>query len=176
MRRTSRRSIHSSGTKSFSSAAMRASMPLASNRVIGPTPDVPASMAFQFFSTPVPSAVMSPVPVTTTRRFGMGERPIPGPWVTLLLVGVDVVDGVTDSLDVLGLLVGDLDLELLLHRHHQLDDVQAVRAEVLDEGGLGLDLVLPHAELVGDDVLDLGLDCRRRHARIPSREKRRARY
>ena len=64
-----------------------------------------------------------------------------------------------DGLDVLGLFVGDLDLELLFHRHHQLDDVEAVRAEVLDEGGLGLDLVLAHAELVGDDGLDLGLDC-----------------
>ncbi len=48
-------------------------MPLASNRVIGPTPDFPASIACQFFSTPVPSAVMSPVPVMTTRRFDMGN-------------------------------------------------------------------------------------------------------
>jgi len=41
-------------------------------------------------------------------------------------------------LDVLGLLVGDLHLELLLHRHHQLDDVERVGAEVLDEGGVAL--------------------------------------
>src|SRR5678816_3008864 len=163
MRRTSRLSIPSSGAKSFTSAAMRASIPLASNRVMGPTPDLPASIACQFLSTPVPSAVMSPVPVMTTRRFDMGKDLAPAPGPALLLVGVDVVDGVPDGLDVLGLLVRDLHLELLFHRHHQLDDVQAVRTEVLDEGGLGLDLVLTHAQLVGDDRLDLGLDCTRRH-------------
>ena len=60
---------HRPPSASFTSAAMRASIPLASNRVMGPTPDFPASIACQFFSTPVPSAVMSPVPVMTTRRF-----------------------------------------------------------------------------------------------------------
>jgi hypothetical protein len=38
-------------------------------RVMGAMPDVPARRAFQFFSVPVPSAVMIPVPVMTTRRF-----------------------------------------------------------------------------------------------------------
>src|SRR6202030_4489422 len=39
-----------------------------SKRVIGPIPDRPAINASQFFSTPVPSGVISPKPVTTTRR------------------------------------------------------------------------------------------------------------
>src|SRR4029453_14960739 len=132
MGRTSPLSIHSSGTKSFTSAAMRASIPLASKRVMGPTPDLAASMACQFFSTPVPSAVMSPVPVMTTRRFDMGGDLAPAPRPALLLVRVYLVGGLPDGLYVLGLLVGNLDLELLLHRHHQLDDVQAVRSEILD--------------------------------------------
>src|SRR5690606_27849594 len=76
----------------------------------------------------------------------------------LLLVRGDVVDGVADGLDVLGLLVGDLDLELLLHRHHQLDDVEAVGAEILDERGLELDLVLADAELLRDDGPNLRLN------------------
>src|SRR5438067_923293 len=76
----------------------------------------------------------------------------------LFLVLVDEVDGVLDGLDVLGFLVRDLHLELLFHRHHQLDDVEGVGAEVLDEGGLRLDLVLTHPELFRDDALDLRLD------------------
>ena len=58
----------------------------------------------------------------------------------------------------LRLLVRDLDLELLFHGHHQLDDVEGVGAEVLDERGLRLDLVLADAELLRDDALDLRLD------------------
>src|SRR5204863_7834016 len=93
-----------------------------------------------------------PMPVTTTLR---STRCI---FKRLLLVLVDEVDGVLHGLDVLGFLVRDLDLELLFHRHHQLDDVEGIRAQVLDEGALRLDLVLAHAELLGDDALDLRLD------------------
>ena len=42
----------------------------------------------------------------------------------------------------LELLLGDLDVELLLERHHQLDEVEAVGVEVVAELGLGHDLVL----------------------------------
>src|SRR5204863_2688406 len=134
IRRDSRRSIHSSTTKSFTSHAKRVSILRGSERVMGPAPLLPASTFCQFFSVPVPSAVINPVPVMTTRRSATAVSSF-GPWVTppsrrLLLVGVDVVDGVSHGLDVLRFLVGDLDLELLLHRHHQLDDVQAVGAEV----------------------------------------------
>lgn len=41
---------------------------LASNSVIGPMPDFPFANAFQLGSTPVPHGVISPIPVTTTRR------------------------------------------------------------------------------------------------------------
>ncbi len=68
IRRTSRLSMNCSGSKSFTSPAMRASIFPGSKRVTRAIPDLPASIACQFFSVPVPSAEMSPVPVTTTRR------------------------------------------------------------------------------------------------------------
>ena len=55
---------------------------------------------------------------------------------------LDVVDRVPDGPDLLGVLVGDLDLELLLERQHQLDDGQRVGPQVVDERGLGLDLLV----------------------------------
>src|SRR5207344_552910 len=48
-----------------------------------------------------------------------------GPGARLLLeMRVDVVDGLLDGSDLLGLLVRDLALEFLLEGHHQLDGVQ----------------------------------------------------
>src|SRR4051794_40509697 len=138
-------------------------------------PLLPARSPCQDSSTPTPTEVTRPRPVTTTRRSIPQILPCPlentdpRSGIRLLLVRVDVVDGVADGLDVLGLLVGDLDLELLLHRHHQLDDVEAVGAEVLDEGRLGLDLVLSHPELLRDDALDLRLDG---HGPILARDSR----
>src|SRR3984957_17915031 len=64
----SRFSIQSSGLKSRPSPAMRAGNSEASKRVISPIPDRPAIRASQFFSTPTPSGVTRPTPVTTTRR------------------------------------------------------------------------------------------------------------
>src|SRR5262249_59215412 len=42
--------------------------------------------------------------------------------------------------------------------HHELDDVERVGAQIIDEVGLGLDLVLVDAQLLHDDVLDLVFD------------------
>src|SRR5206468_12313518 len=50
-----------------------------------------------FFSTPVPSEVISPVPVMTTLRF----KTVPSARGSALLVRIDVVDRVADGLDVL---------------------------------------------------------------------------
>jgi hypothetical protein len=68
-------------------------------------------------------------------------------------VFVDVVDGFLDARDLLGVLVGDLDPELLLEGHDQLDGVEAVRAEVVHEGRLGRHQVLLDSELIHDDLL-----------------------
>src|SRR5207244_605134 len=73
-------------------------------------------------------------------------------------VRLDVVDGLLHGGDLLGFLVGDLGLELLLERHHELDGVERIGAEIVDERGLVLDLGLVHAELLGDNFLDRLLD------------------
>src|SRR5690606_19405711 len=88
------------------------------------------------------------------------------PWAasTTLRVRFDVLDGVTDGADLLRFLVGDLGLELFFHRHDQLDDVERVGAQVLDELGFGLDLLLGDAQLVGDDGTDARFDG---HVRSP---------
>src|SRR5258705_549034 len=61
-------SMKSSGRKSRTSPAIRVGKSLASKRVIGPTPERPSTTACQFLSTPVPSGVTKPTPVTATRR------------------------------------------------------------------------------------------------------------
>src|SRR4029079_14337518 len=67
-------------------------------------------------------------------------------------VRLEVIHGVADRLELVGILVGDVETELLLERHDQLDDVERIRAEVLDELLLrreGVDLDL---QLLGDDL------------------------
>src|SRR5512138_928945 len=112
-----------------------------------PMPDSPASIRFHTCSTPRPSGQAMPMPVTTTRR---GEKPFwntratpqPRPWALLALLLLDVVDRVLHGRDLLGGVVGDLDAEGLLEGHDQLDRVEAVGAQVIDEGGFGGDLRL----------------------------------
>ena len=52
-----------SGSKSFTSPAMRAAKLLASKRVIGPMPLLPASRARHTVSISCPSGVIQPIPV-----------------------------------------------------------------------------------------------------------------
>src|SRR5262245_35215348 len=72
----------------------------------------------------------------------------------LLLVLLDELDGVGDLLDLLGVLVRDLHAELLLEAHDELHQVEGVGVEILDERGLGSDLLLINAELLDDDLLE----------------------
>src|SRR6185503_18843787 len=137
----------------------------ASNSVIGPAPLRPASSADQVVSRSLPTGVTRPIPVMTTRRMAMLYRTRPGlacPWRAtarrLFRMGLDVVRRVLDRLDLLGVLLGDRDLELLLEREHELDDGQRVRLQVVDERRLGSQLLGRYLELVADDFLDLGLD------------------
>jgi hypothetical protein len=62
-------SIQFSGLKSFTSAAILVSKAEASNNVIGPTPDLPSTSAFQNESTSLPTGLMTPKPVTATFFF-----------------------------------------------------------------------------------------------------------
>src|SRR3954451_8489547 len=126
-------SIQSSALKPFTSPAMRQAYALASNFVIGPMPERPSTSPCQVGSLPTPSGEIMPIPVTTTRRLVMrvcvcageagGVNAIPrtartaGPCrgARLRSFGalVDVLDSVLDLLDLLGLVVGNLDAELL---------------------------------------------------------------
>src|SRR5512140_512269 len=121
-------SMNRSGSNPFTSAAMVVEKSFASNRVIGPTPDVPARIASHVLRTPTPRGVTAPSPVTTTLRMSpLPPAPpaigaCPGSPLLLFLVRRDVLDHVVDGLDLLGFLVGDLDPELFLHLHPQVVD------------------------------------------------------
>src|SRR5262245_14742649 len=110
-------------------------------------PDTPWSRDVQNSSALLPMGVTAPNPVTTTRRLSTL-------CASSLLVFLDVVDGVSDGRDLLGVLVGDLEIELLLERHHQLDGVERIGPAVVDHLGIGMDFVLLHPELLADDLLD----------------------
>src|SRR3954465_10174916 len=129
------------GSNPFTSQAKRTCCLEASNLVIGAPPDLPSSSALQVDSTSVPTGVTSPRPVTTTRC----AKLLPD-----LLV--EVIHGVADGAQLLRVLVRDVDVELLLERHHELHRVQAVGAEVLHEAGLAGELLPLDAQLLDDDV------------------------
>src|SRR5688500_1414819 len=83
-------------------------------------------------------------------------------------LAADVLHGIADGLDLLGILVGDVDLELVLELHDQLDGVHRVGAEIVDEARLGGDLVASRSELLADDVVDAFLDVvSLRHVSLP---------
>src|SRR5690606_3536426 len=84
----------------------------------------------------------------------------------LLQMGVDVVNRLLDVGDLLGFLVGNFALELLFQRHHQLDGIERIRAEIVDKRGLVLDLRLVDAKLLGNDLLDALFDVL--HGETPS--------
>src|SRR5208282_2940549 len=83
------------------------------------------------------------------------------------LVSLDISDDVFDRTDLLGVLVGNFDVELLFQRHHQLDDVERIRAEVLDERGLRSYFVGGHAQLLAYLLANLGFDVLSHRALVP---------
>src|SRR5438552_4896835 len=94
--------------KSFTSPASLTGRSEASNRLIGPIPLRPVVRLVQKSSTPVPTGVTGPIPVTTTRRRSAmttsGNAQL----------GRDQIDGLSDRLDGFHLLLGDLDAPFLL--------------------------------------------------------------
>src|SRR5688500_457989 len=87
-------------------------------------------------------------------------------------VRLDVVDGLLHRGDLLGFFVRDLALELFLERHHQLDGVEGVSAEVIDERRVVGDFFFLHAELFDDDLLDAFFDAAHWVSLLPDREIR----
>jgi len=71
-----------------------------------------------------------------------------------LLLVLDELYDIADSLDVLDLILGDLNIELL-KSHYQINNVQGISAQiVLNVGSLG-DVVSLNVELLGDKLLNL---------------------
>src|ERR1019366_9008314 len=99
---------------------MRQLNSVASNDVMVSIPFAPFLMASQTVSVPMPTEVTRPTPVTTTLRCKRDSSGLPG---KLLLLGFDVIDGVLDGANLLGIFVGDIEVERFLERHHQFNDV-----------------------------------------------------
>src|SRR3954471_16426386 len=140
-------SMNASGSKPLTSPAMRVANCEASNLVMVSTPLRPALIPAQFASVPIPSDDTRPMPVTTTRRL----------LVMALLLGLgvrfDVLDGFLDACDLLGILVRDFDAELFFERHHELDGVERVGAEVVHERRVRRHFFFIDPELLHDDAL-----------------------
>src|SRR5437763_1047595 len=134
----------------------------------------PAHRRSHITSTLSLSDVITPSPVTTTRRLlmswfvvscqvsvvGEGARVFTNNlqlttnnflFARMLL---DVVDRLADGLDLFGFLIGDRQLKLVLELHDQLDGIQRVGVEVVDEVGFAGDLALVHSHLLADDLDD----------------------
>ena len=68
---------------------------------------------------------------------------------------VDVADRVRDGGDVLRVVVGDLEVELLLDGHDELDDIQRVSTQIIDEARLRLHFVFFNVQSFANDFNDL---------------------
>src|SRR5919202_861040 len=69
-------------------------------------------------------------------------------------MGDDVIDRLPDGRDLLCILVGDLETELVLELHDQLDEVERIRVEVALERRVLGHLLLVDAELLHQDAAD----------------------
>ena len=67
----------------------------------------------------------------------------------------DVVDRLADGRELAGVLVGDLQPELVLEVHHDLHQIERVRAEVFLERRVFRDLALVDTELLAQRAFDL---------------------
>src|SRR6476619_4486589 len=73
-------------------------------------------------------------------------------------VGLDVRHGIADGLEVLGVLVGNGDAELLLATDDDLDHRERVDVEVVDEGLVQLDVLDRYTGDVVDELSELSAD------------------
>src|SRR5579864_3176877 len=111
------------------------------------TPSCSTIICFTFSSTP---AIRSP------------NQPRPGApgcasAVLLAHFGmlVDVVDGILHGADLFRILVGNLDIEVFLERHHQFDRVERVGAQIVHKRCAGGYFGLFHAQLLRNNLLYL---------------------
>src|SRR5438874_8923207 len=153
-------SIHWSGLKVPSlpsprgiTQAIRLARSATSNVSIFLAPLLPSMIRAHVVSTPQPSGVTMPSPVTTTRlmsktparnqrpktrnRGTVRQRPVRlclyPPGTSAFRVLLEKLRGVADSQNRLCGVVGNLAAELFFKCHHKLDGVETVGAEVVDE-------------------------------------------
>ena len=67
---------------------------------------------------------------------------------TILLVVLDILNDIANSLDVLNLILGDLNVELILDAHNEVNNVKGISAEVISDIGSLLDGVLLYIKTV----------------------------
>src|SRR6266403_1864576 len=84
---------------------------------------------------------------------------------TLLLLGAlfDILDNVADCLQLFGVFIRDFDRKFFLKCHYQFDDIQRIRAQILNEGRLWRDLLRVDAQLLDNNVLNFLFDRFFRH-------------
>src|SRR5215208_2241184 len=70
---------------------------------------------------------------------------------TLPAVLVDILHRIRDGANVFGILILDLEVELLLHRHDDFDQIERIGVEIADELGVHRYFVFVNTEPVGDD-------------------------
>jgi hypothetical protein len=70
----------------------------------------------------------------------------------------DEFNRVTEGLDGLGGVIGDLDAELFFEGHNQLNGVQAVCAQIVDEGSVFDNFVFFNAQVFYNDFFDAVCD------------------
>src|ERR1700687_4123477 len=67
---------------------------------------------------------------------------------------LDAAHGITDGFDLFGGLVGNVEVELGLERHHEFHLIERIGAEVVGDGSIHDDFFLVDAELLDDAFLD----------------------
>src|ERR1035441_6577921 len=71
----------------------------------------------------------------------------------------DVIDGILDGLDLLGVFVGNLEVKGLFKLHYQFHHVQRVSAKVFLEACIGGNLGLVDLKLLDDNLLHFFFNC-----------------
>ena len=76
----------------------------------------------------------------------------------LLAVFFNITDHVTDGLKLFSFLVRNVDPELFLEGHDELDGIKRVSSKVFNELGFGCDLLRIYSELLNNDIPDFVSD------------------
>src|SRR5271155_2925482 len=139
------------GSKLRTSAAIWQAKAEASKAGMRSTPLRPASRACHTASVVLPTEQMRPMPVMTTRR-ARSLFELLAKLLARLHVLADVVDCIRHGANLLGILVGDFDIEGLFEGHHKLDGIERIRAQVIHERSAGRDLTLVHTQLLDNDL------------------------